>query len=283
VRDLALSERWLGAPTRAPGSGTLRIARVGQASVVTGARATSPLRWLTPRSHGGAAWVFASTFGGGLVDGDAVAIDVAVERDACAMLSTQASTKIYRSTRGTSLTLHARVEPGATLVLLPDPNVCFAGSSYTQTQRLSLEDGASLVGLDWMTSGRRARGERWAFRDYRSRLSVVHAGELICHDAVTLSPVDMPLAERFGRFDVWATLAIVGQPLREDWTRALQAIAARPLVPRADRFVTGAPLRDVGVLIRVAGRSVEDVGRTLRQLLTFLPRVLGDNPWARKW
>ena len=281
--DLALSERRLGAPTRAPGSGALRIARVGSTSVVTVAQATSPLRWLTPRNHGGAAWVFASTYGGGLVDGDAVSIEVAIGRDACAMLSTQASTKIYRSARGTSLVLRAGVEPGALLVVLPDPNVCFAGSSYTQTQCFSLAEGASLVYLDWMTSGRRARGERWAFHGYRSRLSIDYAGQLICHDAVTLSSTDMPLSDRFGRFDVWATLAIVGERLRDDWTQALEMIANRPLAPQADRLMAGAPIGDVGTLIRVAGRSAEDVGHAVRQLLTFLPRLLGDNPWARKW
>ena len=281
--DLAPSERWLDAPARALGSGRLRVARVGSTSVVTEARATSPLKWLTPRSHGGAAWVFASTYGGGLVDGDAVMIEAAIERHACAMLSTQASTKIYRSARGTSLVLRAGVESGATLVVLPDPNVCFAGSSYSQTQHFSLVEGASLVYLDWMTSGRRARGERWAFRDYRSRLSIDHAGQLICHDAVTLSSTDMPLSERFGHFDVWATVAIVGERLRDDWTQALEMIAGRPLVPRADCLVAGAALGDVGVLARVAGRSVEDVGHAVQRILTFVPRLLGDNPWARKW
>src|SRR5262245_54561573 len=100
----------------------------------------SPVRWLTPRSHGGGAWVFASTFGGGLVDGDAIVIDVTVERGGRAMLSTQASTKIYRSRNGTSLTLRANVERAAMLVVLPDPNVCFAGSSYAQAQRFALEE-----------------------------------------------------------------------------------------------------------------------------------------------
>ena len=281
--DLVLSEKWLGAPTRAPGSGALRVARIGAASVVIEARATSPLRWLTPRSHGGAAWVFASTYGGGLVDGDAVAIDAVIGCDARAMLSTQASTKIYRSVRGTSLTFRATVEPGGTLVVLPDPTVCFAGSGHTQTQSVSLHQGASLVCLDWMTSGRRARGERWAFRDYRSRLSIDYAGQLICFDAMTLSSAEMPLADRFGRFDVFATLAIVGAPLTQQWTQAIQIVTERPPARQADRLVTAAPIGDVGALIRAAGRSVEDVGHALRRLLAFLPRVLGDDPWARKW
>jgi len=33
----------------------------------------------------------------------------------------------------------------------------------------------------------------------------------------------------------------------------------------------------------VAGRSVEQVGCRLRQMLGFVPALLGDDPWSRKW
>ena len=58
--------------------------------------------------------------------------------------------------------------------------------------------------------------------------------------------------------------------------------AARPVERGADTVMAVSPLAD-GALIRLAGRSVEDVGRTLRDCLDFLPSVLGDDPWTRKW
>jgi hypothetical protein len=38
-----------------------------------------------------------------------------------------------------------------------------------------------------------------------------------------------------------------------------------------------------GALLRVAGLSVEHVGRTLRQVLNFVPSLLGDDPWSCRW
>jgi hypothetical protein len=38
-----------------------------------------------------------------------------------------------------------------------------------------------------------------------------------------------------------------------------------------------------GCLLRIAGRSVEQVGQALREYLAIVPSMLGDNPWARKW
>jgi urease accessory protein len=60
------------------------------------------------------------------------------------------------------------VGAGALLVSLPDPVVCFASSDYRQTQAFTVESSAGLVALDWMTSGRRGSGERWAFDAYAS-------------------------------------------------------------------------------------------------------------------
>jgi hypothetical protein len=38
-----------------------------------------------------------------------------------------------------------------------------------------------------------------------------------------------------------------------------------------------------GCILRVAGTSGEQAGRTLRELLRFIPARLGDDPWRRKW
>src|SRR6266508_3728405 len=110
----------------------LTVTRSGGRSLVHGAYATSPLRLLTPSNHGRAAWVYTSSYGGGLVDGDRIAIDVDVTSGATAFVSTQASTKVYRSPNGTTATLHGRVGPGALLVMAPDPVVCFADARYRQ-------------------------------------------------------------------------------------------------------------------------------------------------------
>jgi len=45
---------------------SLTIARGPRGSVVTRAYAEAPLKWLTPASPRGAAWAFASSYGGGL-------------------------------------------------------------------------------------------------------------------------------------------------------------------------------------------------------------------------
>src|SRR5262249_29523131 len=140
----------------------LRIERSGERSVVRAAFARSPLRLLTPGNHGRAAWVYASTLGGGLVDGDQIRLDVEVSSGAACVLSSQGESRIYPSPRGCSHELRAEVEERGLLVVIPDPTVCFASARYRQRTEISLAPTAAVALSDVLLAGRSAYGERWA-------------------------------------------------------------------------------------------------------------------------
>lgn len=268
----------------APGRGAVTVARGPRGSVVTRAYAASPLKWLTPRNAGDAAWVFAASYGGGLVGGDRLDLDVRVDAGASAFLSTQASTKVYRSTAGAETVLRARVAPGGLLVSVPDPVVCFADSAYRQTQAFELDADAALVAVDWMTSGRLGSGERWAFVEYASTTSLRLDGRIAMHDAVRLSRRDGDLATRLGRADVLALAVIAGDPLGIEAARVVDAVAAIAPARCPEVMVSASALPGGGgCVVRLAGTRVEAVRERLRALLDFVPVLLGDDPWARKW
>jgi urease accessory protein len=265
-----------------PGRGALGVMRSGGHSVVGRAYATSPLRLLTPGNHGCAAWIYTSNHGGGLVDGDHITLTIDVGEGAAAFVSTQASTKIYRSPSGTSAETLARIEPDGLLAVVPDPVVCFATSRYRQIQRFDLADRAALVLVDWISSGRHAAGERWAFTEYHSQIVVRLAGKLLVHDALALRAADGDLAGRLGRFEVLAVAVLVGTALRTVAASLISRMAADAVVRRPDLLVAASALGDDGCVLRIAGCSVEQVGRRIREWLGFLPVMLGDDPWTRK-
>ncbi|KAJ1020394.1 hypothetical protein NDA13_005713 [Ustilago tritici] len=123
-------------------------------------------------------------YGGGLVSGDSVDLDVDVGSGCSLLILTQGSTKVFktrnsRPTQGVSTAALPRtseqragegvggemvtrqtsrflIRKNATLVLLPDPVTCFASARYDQTQRFDLRDRntSSLIMLDWITPGR---------------------------------------------------------------------------------------------------------------------------------
>ena len=252
-------------------------------SRVVQAYATSPLRLLAPTNHGHGAWVYTSSYGGGLVDGDTVSIGLTVGGGATAFVSTQASTKVYRSFRGAESRLRAQVDAGAVLVFAPDPVVCFGGARYRQEQTVSVAPGGGLVLVDWVTSGRRAAGERWQFDEYVAHTGIDVGGQRCLFDTLSLRAAHGDLAARLGRFDVLALVVIAGTPLNESATAVIARVGQTRVSRRADLLVSAAPLRTGGCAVRIAGRSVEQVGAVIEQVLDFVPALLGDNPWSRKW
>jgi urease accessory protein len=134
-----------------------------------------------------------------------------------------------------------------------------------------------------VSSGRHAAGERWAFDDYHARITVRLEGRLLLHDALALRAADGNLRARLDRFDVLAVAVLAGARLSQVASSLVATASAAPLSRRADQLVAATPLRDGGCVIRFAGTSVECVGRTIRQFLGFLPALLGDDPWVRKW
>jgi urease accessory protein len=266
----------------APGTGALAISCHDGRSRVTRAYATSPLRLLNPANHGHSAWIYTSSFGGGLVDGDETTLDIDVGPGAAAYVSTQSSTKVYRSPRGTKAMTRGIVGARGLLVVVPDPVVPFAGARYRQVQRYDVAADAGLVVADAVSCGRRASGERWRFDEYESVIEVRVGGRLRVYDAVALRARDGDLATRCGRFNVLAVAIAAGESLRAE-IAGLTALPPQPVSRRPEQVVAVSPLGDDACIVRIAGTTAEAVVGTLRHLLGFVRVRLADDPWTRKW
>lgn len=268
------------------GCAALEVKLVFAESTVTSAFATSPMKLLTPRSRGQSVWAYTSSFGGGLVAGDETQLDLQVGANARCFLGTQASTKVYRNParRPCGHRTQTTLEADSLLVFAPDPVQAFANSSYTQRQEFHLTSGAGLAFVDWFSSGRVARGERWEFEHFQSRNDVFVSGERVFVDSILLNHDESPLTtqHRTGRFNCFAILLLIGGPMQKAAAHLLQEISSRP-VERGGKLVCSASPVSDGALLRLAGESVEQVGRELHQHMKFLAALLGDDPWARKW
>lgn len=143
--------------------------------------------------------LFILTYGGGLVAGDEISISIRLDSGTRLTVVTQGSTKIFKaphhdptpsqsvlhqtsndpqplatdhpssSPPTTTQTLHVSIAPHSSLWLGPDPTTPFATSRYAQKQIFNIEKGGSVGFVDWVSEGRTARGERWAFEKWRGR------------------------------------------------------------------------------------------------------------------
>ncbi|KAF2671793.1 UreD-domain-containing protein [Microthyrium microscopicum] len=117
--------------------------------------------------------LFLLTYGGGLVAGDAIDLNITLDAKTFLVLLTQGSTKIFKTPDPQILSIQKAtisINDGAGLVYLPDPVQPFAESSFEQSQMYYLNGPqANLCVCDWVCCGRAARGEMWEFWRYGSR------------------------------------------------------------------------------------------------------------------
>ncbi|KAF2646183.1 UreD-domain-containing protein [Massarina eburnea CBS 473.64] len=167
--------------------------------------------------------VFLLTYGGGIVAGDSINLNVSLESKTRLVLLTQGSTKIFKTPDPTLVSrqhMSVHVAPNSALVYLPDPVQPFAQSAFSQSQIYHLEDGkGSLCVCDWVTSGRPARGENWDIHAYTSRNEVWTCSKdvkkrLLLRDNLILDKhgrTGMRLSERMDSYAVFGTLIIRGR------------------------------------------------------------------------
>jgi len=263
-------------------SGRLDFQRVAERTVVRAALPMGPMRLLTPRNHGHAAWAFTSSLGGGFVDGDEVRLDLRVGQGAAAFVSTQGPTRVYRSPRGCTNETRAEVASGGMLALVPDPTACFADARFRSRCNVDLARDASLVLFDALSAGRTHRNERWAFGSYSSGLRLSVQGAVILDETVLLEPAHGVVAERLGRFDLLATLLIAGAPLAGAREAVARTIEAAPVAVRSDLVESKSRLGPDALLVRMAAVSVENGLARMRSHLRFLRDLLGDDPFSRR-
>jgi len=264
----------LGGP--APRDVASAVVRPGRGrSDVHRARGAGPLRLLFPRSAGDAAWIVTSSLGGGLVDGDAVALDVSVEAGATAVVTTQASTKVYKGS--SKQRTHVKVAGDGAVLVVPDPVVPYRGASFAQVTEIELARTSTLVLCDVLTAGRVAYGERWSAARVDTTLRISIDDTLVLLDRIVLAG---DVAARMQRFTALATAIVIGPRVGD--LAAAQLAALGPVSRGAPVIVAGSPLVD-GALFRIAGTDVEAVVNTTRDLLRGACSRLGEDPWSRKW
>jgi urease accessory protein len=202
--------------------------------------------------------------------------------------------------------LDVSIDVGGALFLLPDPVTCFRDAAYHQAQTFHLARGASAVLLDWYTSGRRARGEEWAFAKYYSANEVFVGGVRTARDVVLLDGgapdggdrdggtdrlgrLLLPrrtLADRMKPYACYATLLLYG-PLVQGVVRELeermQKISVFRIREPLDMLwsISGVHGDGGGRVVRVAGKETEDVKKWLCGALGGLVDVIGAEVYSK--
>ncbi|XP_059657142.1 urease accessory protein D [Cornus florida] len=279
-------------------TGKVVVERVGGRSTVTRCFSTYPLKFIVPRKVGPSqtdvVWIYTLTYGGGIVSGDSISCDFTIGDGCTTVLTTQASTKVYKSmgSKCSEQFLEARIGSNALLVVIPDPVTCFSTAKYSQKQVFRVVSDSSLVIVDWITSGRHESGEKWDFELYKSTNHIfLEDDKPLFLDTIFLEHGSITtIAERMQEYQVIAMVILWGPKLKhvqnqvqEDVKKMMSeqlhissAALGRQIQTSSGHFLTKPTFiascsvfgpKGMGVVVRIAATTTESVYRFLQHQL----------------
>ena len=159
---------------------------------------------------------------GGLVGGDALAIDIDVGPQAHSLLTTPGATRFYRSDgRIARQSVDARVDAGGRLEWLPLETIAYRGTRAVNRMRFTLAPGATMIGWDLLALGLPASGQ--PFDDGRFEQEIALPGLWL--DRGIVDPGDEAgrrlLASPLG-WDRCTALATMWCAVGDDWPGPVQ-------------------------------------------------------------
>ncbi|EIW73703.1 hypothetical protein TREMEDRAFT_67508 [Tremella mesenterica DSM 1558] len=309
------------------GNGHLHLSHPPRANFST-LIASYPLKLLAPSplpsQPSNIATCYTLAYGGGLVAGDLISLRVDIDQSCGLVMLTQGSTKVFKSrpnlrhlsypsplsltsskTDMTRQRLHVTLQPKSFLLLMPDSVAPFRNSKYSQTQRFLLpaDNSASLLLLDWVSSGRgQHRGdtgemEIWTMESYASTNEVYLGDRLVMRERMVLNNPPESLksfqgdgmsdvARRLAPYNVYATILILGPHFESLLTHLAKLVhATRQFqAQKPEKVLWSFNLVESGAgVLRVAGEEVEDVRGWLRTVLGDggVKELVGDGLWGR--
>lgn len=176
----------------------------------------------------GAALAHLHNISGGVLGGDSLTLNVSVEANAQAQLTTPGATRIYRHRTGlpdASQQTSVTVESGALLEYLPDPLIPFARARYRQSTNIRLAPDAGLFWWETIAPGREAHGERFAYESLEMALEITANDCPIALERYQLRPQETPLSSlaRLGPYLYHTTFYICRVGVSEAIWLALEA------------------------------------------------------------
>jgi urease accessory protein len=213
------------------------------------------------------AFVYVQNPTGGVFAGDRLLIAVAAGEGARVHLTTQSATKLYRMDAGEARQeLRFELAGGTYVEHIPDPLIPQAGAAYRQRTSANVAHGAVFVTAETIAPGRRAHGERFAYKLLELTTDVRRDGSEVCHETLCFEPgrARPDRAGVLGRDEYLVSLLVIA-PEHDTGAIATQVDAALASMTGGIRGAAGQLPHGAGVLMRMLAPNAASADRALRR------------------
>jgi urease accessory protein len=208
----------------------------------------------------------------GILSGDRLESQIAVQRDAALLVTTPSASRVFQMRDGAAeCRQHFSVAADGWLEVMPEPLVPHRGSRYRQLTTVDVEAGGALFFVDQLMPGRVGHGEAWQWQRLELDLTVNLGGELILRERFAHSGDDLrelAMLAGSGPAACFANAVLIAVDTRpsEAWRQDLAALH------RDGTWLGVSALRRGGWSLKVIAPDAVRLRATLRAVRTTLAR-----------
>ncbi len=232
------------------------------------------------------AYVYIMSPSGGILQGDRLRIDITLQNNAQAHITTQAATKVYRMNRNYATQMvNVLVGDGCYLELVPDQLIPYRNCRFYQHVKMNVHDNATAIYSEIITPGRVASDEYFQYDICCCKITAQDQdSKLRFLDVLLLEPKRQKLFDGFGLGpkSIFANMYILTRKVEantlsdtiHNMLRHSSVNGSATVLPRCD-----------GVFARMVADTVGEIKNTLDIILDKIRHDILNKPFsgARKY
>lgn len=220
----------------------------------------------------GSAFVYLLNPSSGMLEGDLFDYRFHLRDGAETLLTTPSSNKIYKSRKDmTYQQMEADIGGGCVLEYLPEHNVPYGESRFTQQSIFRVKRGGTLFTWDTVVPGRLARGECFDFHTYRSDIRIYYDGKLKVRemteiDADTINPLQIGI---LNKYRIFSSCYVVSSRADSHLQEELRTF----LTEKSGHILGGASMPEEDIMvIKILASHVPEFQKTLWDIWNIVRR-----------
>lgn len=209
--------------------------------------------------------------GGGYIEGEYYENRLKLEEGSQAILTTQASSKIYKSENGipSKQYTNLQLEKNSKLEFINDSVILYKDAVYEQSTDIYLEEGVTLIYSDGITAGWSPDGKLFQYTSARIKTNLYLNGELIYLDNLKITPKDYEV-QSFGILEGYknfGTMVVIDERIDKELIKRLREKTKNL---NLDVKFGISLLEKNGFIVRVLGNLTQDIQKVINKVHTYL-------------
>jgi urease accessory protein len=213
---------------------------------------------------------------GGILQGDKYTIDISLEKDTLAHITTQGATRVYGMNASNAIqVVNVSLDDGAYLEFIPDQIIPYKNSRFYQEINFKVHDNATMIYSEIISPGRIGMGEIFDYEIcYLRSIGKNHKDELRFTDYTKIEPKKMNLQDFgvFGQKQITATVYILTK--RKDVEKIIQTLENEIKNSSEIELGWSTMTKENGILLRILGNTTRDVIRLVYDITKIVRKII---------